>query len=65
MKGQRVPAKVTLVASALSFREVAYRKAYLMESGGLPQRAILRSTKYVENWIEPDHRRITSALAKN
>lgn len=58
MKGQRVPAKVTLVVSALSFREVASRKAYLMESGGLPQRAIFRSSKYVENWIEPDHRRI-------
>lgn len=54
MNGQRVPAKVTLDASAASHRAVADLK----RDGELPKRVVVRSSKYLNNLIERDHRRI-------
>ena len=58
MKGQRVPAKVTLDAYAASHRAVADLK----RDGELPKRVIVRSSKYLNNLIEQDHRRIKQRL---
>ncbi|MEO7649022.1 MAG: IS6 family transposase, partial [Bryobacteraceae bacterium] len=58
MKGQRVPAKITLDAYAASHRAVAELK----DSGKLPKRVIVRSSKYLNNLIEQDHRRIKQRL---
>ena len=58
MKGQRVPTKVTLDAYAASHRAVADLKA----DGELPQRVVVRSSKYLNNLIEQDHRRIKQRL---
>ncbi len=58
MKGQRVPAKVTLDAYAASHRAVAD----LNDSGELPKRVVVRSSKYLNNLIEQDHRRIKQRL---
>ena len=58
MKGQRVPAKVTLDAYAASHRAVADLK----DSGELPRRVVVRSSKYLNNLIEQDHRRIKQRL---
>jgi transposase-like protein len=58
MKGQRVPAKVTLDAYAASHRAVADLK----DSGELPKRVVVRSSKYLNNLIEQDHRRIKQRL---
>ncbi|MEO7653494.1 MAG: DDE-type integrase/transposase/recombinase, partial [Bryobacteraceae bacterium] len=54
MEGQRVPAKITLDAYAASHRAVAQLK----DSGKLPKRVIVRSSKYLNNLVEQDHRRI-------
>ena len=54
MNGQRLPAKVTLDAYAASHRAVADWKA----DGKLPKRVVVRSSKYLNNLIEQDHRRI-------
>ncbi len=53
MKGQRVPVKVTLDAYAASHRAVADLK----DDGELPKRVLVRSSKYLNNLIEQDHRR--------
>src|SRR5450432_4302501 len=54
MKGQRVPTKVTLDAYAASHRAVADLK----DSGEFPRRVRVRSSKYLNNLVEQDHRRI-------
>ena len=58
MMGQRVPIKVTLDAYAASHRPVADLK----DSGELPKRVRVRSSKYLNNLIEQDHRRIQQRL---
>ena len=56
--GQRVLIKVTLDAYAASHRAVADLK----DSGELPRRVLVRSSKYLNNLIEQDHRRIKQRL---
>ena len=58
IKGQRVPTKVTLDAYAASHRAVADLKG----DGELPKRVVVRSSKYLNNLIEQDHRRIKQRL---
>ena len=58
MEGQRVPTKVTLDAYAASHRAVADLK----DDGELPKRVVVRSSKYLNNLIEQDHRRIKQRL---
>ena len=58
MKGQRVPTKVTLDAYAASHRSVADLKG----DGELSKRVVVRSSKYLNNLIEQDHRRIKQRL---
>jgi len=58
MNGQRVPTKVTLDAYAASHRAVADWKG----DGELPKRVVVRSSKYLNNLIEQDHRRIKQRL---
>jgi transposase-like protein len=50
----RVPAKITLDACQASHRGVRELK----ESGELPNRVNVRSSKYLNNMVEQDHRRI-------
>src|SRR6201986_2897966 len=58
MKGQRTPTQITLDAYAASHRAVADLK----ENGEVPKRVLLRSSKYLNNLIEQDHRRIKQRL---
>src|SRR6187399_1673285 len=58
MNGQRVPTKVTLDAYAASHRAVSELK----DSAELPKRVVVRSSKYLNNLIEQDHRRIKQRL---
>jgi transposase-like protein len=58
MRGQRVPTKITLDGYAASHRAVGDLK----ETGELPKRVLLRSSKYLNNLIEQDHRRIKQRL---
>ena len=58
MKRQRIPTKITLDAYAASHRAVAELKA----SGELPKRVQVRSSKYLNNIIEQDHRRVKQRL---
>ena len=58
MKGQRIPTKITLDAYAAPHRAVAELK----DSGELPKRVIVRSSKYSNNLIEQDHRRVRQRL---
>jgi transposase-like protein len=58
MNSQRVPAKVTLDAYAASHRAVADLK----NSGELPKRVRVRSSKYLNNLVEQDHRRIKQRI---
>jgi transposase-like protein len=58
MKNQRVPTKITLDAYAASHRAVTNLK----KSGELPKRVKVRSSKYLNNLIEQDHRRIKQRL---
>ena len=58
MKGQRVTTKITLDAYAASHRAVAELK----DSGELPKRVIVRSSKYLNNLIEQDRRRVKQRL---
>jgi transposase-like protein len=58
MKGQRIPTKITLDAYAASHRAVADLK----KSQELPKRVQVRSSKYLNNLIEQDHRRIKHRL---
>ena len=54
MKGQRTPTKITLNAYAASHRAVAE----LRKNGELPKRVLVRTSKYLNNAIEQDHRRV-------
>ena len=54
MKNTRKPAKITLDAYAASHRAVLEMK----ETGELPQRVMVRSSQYLNNLIEQDHRRV-------
>ena len=58
MKGQRIPTKIMLDAYAASHRVVADLK----ENGELPKRVQVRSSKYLNNLIEQDHRRVKQRL---
>ena len=58
MKGQRIPTKITLDGYAASHRAVANLK----ETGELPRRVRVRSSKYLNNVIEQDHRRVKGRL---
>jgi transposase-like protein len=58
MKGQRVPAKITLDAYAASHRAVADLK----RDRELPKRVKIRSSKYLNNIVEQDHRRVKHRL---
>ena len=58
MTGLRVPAKMTLNAYA------AYHRAVpdLKHDGGLPKRVAMPSSKYLNNLLAQDHRRINQRL---
>ena len=58
IQGQRVPTKITLDAYAASHRAVAELRA----QGELPKRVRVRSSKYLNNLVERDHRRIKHRL---
>jgi transposase-like protein len=58
MSQQRTPTKITLDAYAAPQRAVADLK----KSGELPKRVKVRSRKYLNNLIEPDHRRVKHRL---
>ena len=58
MKGQRTPTKITLDAYAASHRSVAELKS----NGELPKRVLVRTSKYLNNLIEQDHRRVKQRL---
>jgi transposase-like protein len=58
MKRQRIPTKITLDAYAASHRAVAQMK----QAGELPKRVKVRSSKYRNNIIEQDHRRVKQRL---
>jgi putative transposase len=56
MKGQRTPTKITL--DAASHRAIAQLKS----NGELPKRVPVRTSKYLNNLIEQDHRRVKQRL---
>src|SRR5260370_38432807 len=58
MKAQRVPTKITLDAYAASHRAVTELKAM----GELPERVRVRTSKYLNNAIDQDHRRVKQRL---
>ena len=58
MREQRTPTKITLDAYAASHRAVADLKT----TGELPKRVKVRSSKYLNNNIEQDHRRVKHRL---
>ena len=58
VKGQRTPTKITLDAYAASHRAVAE----LRKNGELPRRVLVRTSKYLNNAIEQDHRRVKQRL---
>jgi transposase-like protein len=58
MRNQGVPTKITLDAYAASHRAVADLK----ESGELPRQVQVRTSKYLNNRVEQDHRRIKQRL---
>src|SRR4051794_36363076 len=58
MRNERLPVKITLDAYAASHRAVADLK----DSGELPKRVQVRTSKYLNNRIEQDHRRIKQRL---
>ena len=58
MKNTRTPAKITLDAYAASHRAVREMK----EDGELPQRVRVRSSQYLNNLIEQDHRRVKQRI---
>ena len=58
MKSQRVPTKITLDAYAASHRAVTELK----DSGEMPKRVRVRSSKYLNNLIEQDHRRVKQRI---
>jgi len=59
MNSQRIPTKITLDAYAASHRAVADLK----ENGELPKRVLIRTSKYLNNRIEQDHRRVKQRLS--
>jgi transposase-like protein len=58
MKNTRVPAKITLDAYAASHRAVREMK----EDGELPGRVKVRSSQYLNNLVEQDHRRVKQRI---
>jgi transposase-like protein len=58
MKSRRTPSKVTLDAYAASHRAVREMK----ETGELPRRVRARSSQYLNNLVEQDHRRIKQRI---
>ena len=58
LKGQRLPTKITLDAYAASHRALSDLK----QSGELPSRVLVRTSKYLNNLIEQDHRRVKQRL---
>ena len=58
MKHTRIPTKITLDAYAASHRAVRERK----EGGELPRRVRVRSSQYLNNLIEQDHRRVKQRI---
>jgi transposase-like protein len=58
MRQQRTPTKITLDAYAASHRAAAD----LTGTGELPTRVRVRSSKYLNNTIEQDHRRVKQRL---
>ena len=58
MKHRRTPTKITLDAYAASHRAVREMK----ETGELPRRVKVRSSQYLNNLIEQDHRRIKQRI---
>ena len=58
MKNTRVPTKITLDAYAASHRAVREMKA----DGELPRRVKVRSSQYLNNLVEQDHRRVKQRI---
>jgi transposase-like protein len=58
MKNRRTPTKITLDAYAASYRAVREMK----ETGELPRRVKVRSSQYLNNLAEQDHRRIKQRI---
>ena len=58
MKHRRTPTKITLDAYAASHRTVREMK----ETGELPRRVKVRSSQYLNNLVEQDHRRIKQRI---
>ena len=58
MKNTRVPTKITLDAYAASHRAVREMQA----DGELPRRVKVRSTQYLNNLVEQDHRRVKQRI---
>ena len=58
MKNRRTPSKITLDAYAASHRAVREMK----ETGELPRRVKVRSSQYLNNLVEQDHRRIKKRI---
>src|SRR5450755_491514 len=58
MKNTRVPTKITLDAYAASHRAVREMK----EDGELPCRVQVRSSQYLNNLVEQDHRRVKQRI---
>ena len=58
MKHTRIPTKITLDAYAASHRAVREMK----ENGELPRRVRVRSSQYLNNLIEQDHRRVKQRI---
>ena len=58
MKNTRVPTKITLDAYAASHRAVREMK----DDGELPRRVKVRSSKYLNNLVEQDHRRVKQRI---
>ena len=58
IKNRRTPTKITLDAYAASHRAVREMK----EAGELPRRVRVRSSQYLNNIVEQDHRRIKQRI---
>ena len=58
IKNRRTPTKITLDAYAASHRAVRE----MQETGELPGRVTVRSSQYLNNLVEQDHRRIKQRI---
>src|SRR5215468_3931631 len=58
MKNTRKPAEITLDAYAASHRAMLE----IREDGELPQRVKVRSSQYLNNLVEQDHRRVKQRI---